>query len=249
MIFLMLLVGTDINFVWRSTLLEAADLQPILSLISLPWFYWQDAQPSLALLEQSQNSRIVGEPGSYSENWWQFVLAAQLSYNFFPRAVFLIFAGWQYRSARSQVLVDSNVNTAANTLNPPETQPVLSGIVYTLQNRYSLLDWGNAPEHCQRFITSSFGKPTSYLRISPLMPLPATPDQESVVVLVKSWDAPLAELRDLLENSELPTENYLLPLDWNETSITHPLPSHLEEWQRFAATLPNWKILQPGEHS
>lgn len=248
-IFLILLLGTDINFVWRSTLLEATDLQPVLSLIALPWLYWQDAQPSLALLEQSQNSRMAGGPGSYSENWWQFVLAAQLSYNLMPRAVFLLFAGWQYRIALSKELTDSSYSKAAASPQPQEIKPELSGIVYTLGSRYSLLDWGGAPEHCQRFITSSFGKPVSYLKVSPLESLPGLPEQESLVVLVKSWDAPLAELGDLLATSSPSVEHYLLPLDWNDSSITQPLASHLEEWQRFAATLPNWKVLQPGEHS
>lgn len=250
LIFLLLLLGTDINFVWRSTLLEATDLQPILSFIAAPWFYWQEAQPSLALLEQSQNSRILGEPSAFSENWWQFVLAAQLSYNLLPRTFFLLYAIWRYHRETQSAFDPKPIQASSlGTLKENETKPILSNIVYTLQNRYSLYDCSNAPEHCLRFVTRSFGKSLNHTQLSALDTFTIDSGIEAIVVLVKSWDAPLAELKDLLVSSNSDVDKYLLPMDWNDKSITLPLSVHLEEWQRFAATLPNWKILQPGEHS
>ncbi|MFK7863890.1 MAG: DUF2868 domain-containing protein [Pseudohongiellaceae bacterium] len=250
LIYLLLLLGTDINFVWRSTLLEATDLQPILKVIALPWYYWHEAQPTLALLEQSQNSRILGTASAYSENWWQFVLAAQISYNLLPRTLFLILANWKYRKEqKTEPGVSPIPKTSSASEKLDQHQPLLANVVYTLPSRYSLFDWGKAPEHCQKFVTRSFGKPLSINPLSPLDSLEPRTNAEAIVVLVKSWDAPLEELKDLLITTTGEAEKFILPLDWNESIVTEPLDSHLEEWQRFAATLSNWTVLQPGEHS
>lgn len=252
LVYLAVLLGTDVNFVWRSTLLEATDLLPGLKLISWPWLFWQDAQPSLSLLQLSQNSRIVGQASAYSENWWQFILAAQLSYNLIPRVFLLFFARWQYK-------VTAQIN---NKLKPHETEPTdnthgldtspsLASIAYTLPSRYQLLDWSDAPTHCQRFITKSFGKPVAQTELSPLRsPESANSvDSNSIVVLVKSWNAPLGELKDILITLDGFESKYILPLDWGESAVNIPSPVHLVEWQRFAATLKNWEILQPGGYS
>ncbi|MFT7242764.1 MAG: hypothetical protein ACI82A_000104 [Candidatus Azotimanducaceae bacterium] len=260
-VFIALLLGTDVNFVWRSTLLEATDLLPVLQLISIPWAFWNAAQPSLDLLQQSQNSRITGSISAYSENWWQFVLAAQLTYNLIPRAVLLVLARWKYKKKAklsSQFERDKTTGIKQH-LSDPET---LASVVYSLPDAYQLLDWNNAPEHCQRFISQAFGQPIE------LCPLTANTDVNSLqgstelisrVVLVKSWEPPLGELKDVLSLIELPDspdsqlENFILPLDWDDTSIKPASTTHLQEWQRFAASLSSsieqWKVLQPGEHS
>jgi hypothetical protein len=57
------------------------------------------------------------------------------------------------------------------------------------------------------------------------------------------------------------TENFILPLDWDGTSTKSASTTHLQEWQRFAASLgatlakplnaslEEWKVIQPAEHS
>ncbi|MFT5014716.1 MAG: hypothetical protein ACI9HA_003386 [Dinoroseobacter sp.] len=254
-VFVALLLGTDVNFVWRSTLLEATDLLPMLQLISKPWGFWIDAQPSLDLLQQSQNSRINGGVSAYSENWWQFVLAAQLTYNLIPRAVLLGLARWRYKH---KTKLGSQLDRDDTTVNqrPLADPETLATVVYTLPESYQLLDWSSAPEHCRRFITQSFGKPVD------LSPLSANSDINSLqrsaeftsrVVLVKSWEPPLGEMKDVMELLDSQTQNFILPLDWVGTSIQSASSTHLEEWQRFAGSLglslAEWKVLQPGEHS
>lgn len=251
LVYLALLLGTDVNFVWRSTLLEAADILPALKLISWPWLFWHEAQPSMELLQLSQNSRISEQPGTYSGNWWQFILAAQLSYNLIPRVILLSIARWQYIKTTK---VDNKVKTFESELSgnrqPRSNLPSLANIVYTLPGRYQLLDWSSAPIHCQNFITKSFGKPVAQIKMSPLgLPEHAGSGGNSVVVLVKSWNAPLGELKDILAKLDATESKYILPLDWGESAVNVPSQIHLNEWQRFAATLPNWEILQPGEHS
>jgi hypothetical protein len=250
-VFIALLLGTDVNFVWRSTLLEATDLLPILQLISMPWGFWNDAQPGLDLLKQSQNSRIAGGVSAYSENWWQFVLAAQLTYNLIPRAVLLVLARWYYKN-KTRISSQLERDETAVSKRRPADPETLATVVYTLPDSYQLLDWSNAPEHCKRFIIQSFGKP------SRLAPLSANSDVNSLqrsaelisqVVLVKSWEPPLGELKDVVKLLDSQTQNFILPLDWDGTSIKAASNTHLQEWQRFAASLGAWKVLQPGEHS
>jgi len=250
-VFIALLLGTDVNFVWRSTLLEATDLLPILQLISMPWSFWNDAQPGLDLLKQSQNSRIAGGVSAYSENWWQFVLAAQLTYNLIPRAVLLVLARWHYKNkTRISSRLERNETTVSQRR--PADPETLATVVYSLPDAYQLLDWSNAPEHCKHFIARSFGTPVN------LAPLSADSDVDSLqrstelvsrVVLVKSWEPPLGELKDIVTLMDAQPQNFILPLDWNETSIKAASPAHLQEWRRFAASLGAWKVLQPGEHS
>ena len=264
-VFIALLLGTDVNFVWRSTLLEATDLLPILQLISTPWAFWNAAQPSLELLQQSQNSRITGSASAYSENWWQFVLAAQLTYNLIPRAVLLVLARWHYsKKPKLSSMLERDERTVKKRHHAdPET---LAGVAYTIGHAYQLLDWSNAPEHCQHFISQSFGQPIERCPLtanSDLSSLEGSVELLSHVVVVKSWEPPLGELKDVLsrlESIESPVQKFILPLDWDETSIKPASTIHLQEWQRFAASLDTshgsslsttkaqWKILQPGEH-
>lgn len=252
-VFFALLLGTDVNFVWRSTLLKAADLQPILSVISVPWFFWSDAQPGLELVQQSQNSRIANDGSAYSENWWQFVLAAQLTYNVIPRALMLLAARWQlgnrrFRNAGSNTAndeIDSSLSKVSSVI-------TLAAIAHSLPDAYVLLDWNSAPEQGKGFVTRSFGPPIRQLPLTALtsaQALAVIGDTACIVVLVKSWEPPLGELGDILKSFNAGQMGFILPLDWDKDSVRPTSVAHLQEWQRFAATLGDWKILQPGAQS
>ncbi|MDO7657406.1 MAG: DUF2868 domain-containing protein, partial [OM182 bacterium] len=92
--FVLMLLATDVSFVWRSTLLDAATLFPILDTLASPWGFWQAAQPSLEMLNQTQDFRLRGAllEGNYVGQWWQFLLSAQLCYSIVPRALLWLFA-------------------------------------------------------------------------------------------------------------------------------------------------------------
>ena len=51
LVLLMLLVSTDVNFIWRSTLLNAEQLYWLLDCLATPWSFWPSAQPELELLQ------------------------------------------------------------------------------------------------------------------------------------------------------------------------------------------------------
>jgi hypothetical protein len=71
-----LLLATDVSFVWRSTLLQASDLYPLLSLIGSPWGFWPEAQASLAMLDITQDFRLAPLPSEadYVGQWWRYLL-------------------------------------------------------------------------------------------------------------------------------------------------------------------------------
>lgn len=251
-VFFALLLGTDVNFVWRSTLLDAQSLLPALKIIALPWMFWGDAQPNLALLELSQNSRIAEGGNGYSANWWRFAVAAQITYNLIPRLVMLLIAAWRYR----QDMVANSVEKLANTIpkkkhSSAEPTPQLASVVHTIPGDYELADWANAPDHCVKFITTTFGdihSKTSIDALTAAEKLQQRHKTASLVVVVKSWEPPLAELKDVLDSLKHKNTYFILPLDWTDSSVVPIKPEHLTEWRRFAATLTNWQVLLPGAH-
>jgi hypothetical protein len=251
-VFFALLLGTDVNFVWRSTLLDAQSLLPALKIIALPWLFWADAQPTLGLLELSQNSRIDEGGNGYSANWWRFAIAAQISYNLVPRLVMLLVATWRYRQESLANSVGNLVNTMAKARNFSADTPPLASIAYTTPRDYELADWANIPPHCIRFITKSFGGAKRKTTIDALTAVEKLDQRlltSPLVVVVKSWEPPLAELRDVLDSLEHDEGYYILPLDWTDSQVVPIKPEHLAEWRRFAATLTNWQILLSGARS
>ncbi|MFT7305253.1 MAG: hypothetical protein ACI9P7_000511 [Candidatus Azotimanducaceae bacterium] len=252
-VFFALLLGTDVNFVWRSTLLDAQTLLPALKIIALPWLFWADAQPSLGLLELSQNSRVAEEGNGYSANWWRFAVAAQIAYNLFPRLVMLLIAAWRYRQDIVAKSAGDVANAAVLTRHlSADTPPPLAGIAYTIPGGYELADWANLPDYCVISITEAFGSTKNKMSIDALTAaekLQQRLETASLVVVVKSWEPPLAELKDVLDSLEHQNTYFILPLDWTDSSVVPIKTEHLNEWRRFTATLSDWQILLPGAHS
>ena len=247
LLYLLLLLGSDITFVWRSTLLEADDLLPALQAIGIPWRFWPEAQASLALIEQTQDFRL--EPQGVSQPavglWWKYILAAQLTYNLIPRSLMLLIARHKYQEqlqARS-----SHVDNAAQSLAREQLNDdfALAELTTSVALPYTLLDWADAPENRVQQLQRLLGEAAGIHRIGPLpQQLEAQwPKNSSLVVLVKSWEPPLAELADRLKGIDTNASKLILPLDWNDTGIRQPTSAHLDEWRRFTATLPDWQVL------
>lgn len=260
LLYLLLLLGSDITFVWRSTLLQAEDLLPALSVISLPWSFWPEAQASLALLEQTQDFRLDPQAATQSGVglWWQYILAAQLTYNLIPRSVMLLIARQKYRR-QLRALETTHSNSAPSTARrPPGDDLTLADLSTSVSLPYTLLDWACTPADLQQQVQQQLGEASEVVSIGPL---PRGSDEQlpnniSVVLLVKSWEPPLAELADRLESIASTSEStdkaladstnskVILPLDWNDNGLQQPTSAHLDEWRRFAATLPGWQVLQ-----
>ncbi|MEX0964223.1 MAG: DUF2868 domain-containing protein [Pseudohongiellaceae bacterium] len=246
--YLLLLLGNDISFVWRSTLLEPEDLLPALQFISLPWSFWQEAQASLALIEQTRDFRLAPQgAGSLLVGlWWKYILAAQIVYNLIPRSIMLLVSRQIYLR-RLRAVSDKHSADAGDRHHASDDDYVtLADLKTEVASPYTLLDWAGVPERCHAQIQQMFGKATATRRISAIAAeLEDEPARsQALVVIVKSWEPPLAELADRLRRIDSNSERLILPLDWNEQGIRQAMPSHLDEWRRFTATLSNWQVLR-----
>lgn len=248
----LLLLGSDMSFVWRSTLLDARQILPVLTALGMPWWFWESAQPSLELLQQTQEFRLApqqaGAALAFGE-WWQYVLAAQCAYNLLPRSVMLLAArGWyrrQLAKARAPVAPDPAADTERRNTVPAPGKPAET--THSLLAPYVLINWAGAPASCQHYLARHFGAPQRVIEAGPITPSRALPQSalaaENPVVLVKSWEPPMGELKDYLEH--YPNGGLIVPLDWDADEIQAVKEVHLNEWLRFCGTLDGWRVLQP----
>lgn len=248
LLYLLLLLGSDITFVWRSTLLEPDDLLPALKAIGIPWRFWPEAQASLALIEQTRDFRL--EPQGLSQPvvglWWKYILATQLVYNLLPRSLMLLVARQKYRACLHQNSVRHARDSQPQSTAAISDENLLARLTRSITLPYTLLDWADISPICYERIQQLFGDAVEIHPFGPLRHQLSThsPDNHSLVVLVKSWEPPLAELADRLKDIDSNADKLILPLDWNDNGIRQPTLAHLDEWRRFAATLPNWQVLQ-----
>ncbi|MCP4769615.1 MAG: DUF2868 domain-containing protein [Gammaproteobacteria bacterium] len=248
LLYLLLLLGSDISFVWRSTLLQPEDLLPALQAIGIPWRFWPEAQASLALIEQTRDFRL--EPQGMSPPvvglWWKYILATQLVYSLLPRSLMLLVARQKYRTGLHQKSMRPARDLQSQPIDAASDGNLLARLTRSIELPYTLLDWADVSPTCYEGIQQRLGDAAEIHRIGPLQNQPVThsPGNHSLVVLVKSWEPPLAELADRLKDIDSNADKLILPMDWNDTGIRQPSLAHLDEWRRFAATLADWQVLQ-----
>jgi len=244
----LLLLGSDITFVWRSTLLEPEDLLPALKAIGIPWRFWTEAQASLALIEQTRDFRLdsQGLPQPVVGLWWKYILATQLAYNLLPRSLMLLVARQKYRARLQQSRVRYAHDSQPRLTSAADDENSLANLARSVTPPYTLLDWADVSSSCYQRIQQLLGDAAEIYPIGPLRHQGAThsPGDHSLVVVVKSWEPPLAELADRLNDIDSNADKLVLPLDWSDTGVRQPTPAHLDEWRRFAATLGDWQVLQ-----
>lgn len=254
--FVVILLGSDVSFVWRSTLLQAPDLLPLLQAVALPWSFWAAAQPSLELLQQSQDfrlgtqlndSRLLGQ-------WWKFAMAAQITFTLLPRALLLLFSTANYRRKlvrrRSERTQQDEHREVMNHSSKPGK---LAEIVNALDTEHLLVNVAMAPEFCLQklqtrdlplVLTAAFGRD---LEIDSSEA--AVLDGKYIAVAVKSWEPPMGELKDYLDSlGKIGVQGgVLIPLDWDEQNLLGVKDRHFLEWRRFAGTLQGWSVLDVGD--
>lgn len=250
----LLLLGSDVSFVWRSTLLDARQILPVLTVLSWPWWFWDGAQPSLELLQQTQEFRLAPQQAGavlMFGQWWQYVLAAQCAYNLFPRSLMLLAARWWYRRQLARAYAPAAPSSPASTVRrntvPAPGKPAET--IHNVQTPYVLVDWAGAPAFCHEYLTRHFTAPQRVIEAGPLTtsrgPEASTVHADNPVVLVKSWEPPMGELKDHL--AQYPRGGLVVPLDWDSTDVQPVKEAHLNEWRRFCGTLHGWQVLQAGD--
>ena len=243
LVFMVLLLVTDLNFVWRSTVLNAENLFPVLKFIALPWFYLEAAQPSLDVLRATQDSRLATDYGDITAfgQWWPFVMATQIFYAFLLRSILLLIGkAWLRAKIRNDIEYKLNTQSGEHsTLDKPEFS--LQTISHQLPPEYQLVNWAM----CSDAQLSQLNLQPSHVHpINPLT-LDETPNPTlsgaPQLVLVKAWEPPMGELFDHLQQGQ----GFLFPINIKANTLISPELKHLEEWQRFAKPLSNWTIYLP----
>ncbi len=246
----LLLLATDINFVWRSTLLSAEDIYPLLQAVAAPWTFWDKAQPSFALLEATRDSRLDVLSGGKAVNyglWWQFVLAVQLFYCVILRGVLLLFS---FLWIRKKIVNDIEVKLCeALSRNDKDTTALLSykELIFKLPDGLMINNWAGIDLTLINEILVSQPSSDNLIKAGPL----ATEVEQRIaerwqgkqLVVVKSWEPPMGELMDFLENGK----GFIFPVDYSETSVKPVKLMHLQEWRRFINNMNSWDVFIPVE--
>ncbi len=262
LVLFILLITTDVHFIWRSTLLNSEHLLDILQFIALPWQFWQDAQPSLEMISNSQDNRLIPEvlnhSSALSNNWWQFVLATQIFYAFLMRFVVVILLQINFRFHQIK-------NTSTGINNDKKLEAALpKDHLFSLKNKddnlskeqldelsmkditldYAVNNWANISLRLLNKITTRLsGKNVNTINAGPggteSERLIAERWRETQLIVVKSWEPPLAELSDFMQNSM----GYILPLDIKNEIIVEAKDFHLQEWFRFVEKHSQWQLL------
>ena len=254
LVFGLLLLGSDINFVWRSTLLDAGQLMPWLEAVAAPWAFWSAAQPSLELLQLTRDSRLLEQHENVQlyGQWWRYLLAAQCVYAIGPRCLLWLAGRFLYRRRCRRLAVAAR--PPEPLVNQPPPAPSLAEVVDIQPDNEAgargvltdsaLINWSGLPAGMLGQLELGLGRPARRLKAGPLAS--DAEEQQALqwpgakVVVVAAWEPPMGELKDFLETGE----GYLLPLDWEGEQWRPVSAVHLDEWRRFCFTLAGWQLIQ-----
>ena len=238
--FLILLLATDINFVWRSTLLNAEQLQPILGAIATPWWFWEVAQPTSELLRSTQDSRLISNYANTNSfgQWWAFVLATQIVYSFILRGA-LLAIGTTLISKHTKKETEKKAPRTQQRMEQVSENHSYASLIHSLPTEYTLCNWATFNTNILQQLTLS---PKKALKAGPSVAID-THDalDEPLLILVKAWEPPMGELQDFMQHAK----GIIFPINLNNKQAVAPEEKHLKEWQRFVAQLPNWAIYVP----
>ncbi|MGX5200753.1 DUF2868 domain-containing protein [Aliikangiella sp. IMCC44632] len=247
--YFVLLVISDVNFVWRSTLIDTETMYRFLKLVASPWLFWESAQPSLELLSQTQDSRLLNtySVSEFHAAWWQFILAVQLVYCVLARGILLAFTAALFRYRIAKDFAVQLLQKATSGATSPSENFALASLVHQVNQNLYICNWGGFN---RAIVTNILGYEPQDERIFSAGPTASIAERKVAerwrgeqLVLVKSWEPPLGELADYLENSH----GFICPVDLKANQLAPIKQNHLEEWQRFANKLPHWKIFIPED--
>ena len=235
---MLLLLFTDMNFVWRSTLLTPEHLLPVLQNIALPWFFWEAAQPTETLLTNTQNSRLAIDVDSarHFAKWWPFILACQLFYSFILRITIMGFVFFRINIA----LQRTTKGHKPKPVTPQRSAPPLSTATLTLPEEFIVINWGGFSQEVIAQLSTNINQ-QPLIKAGPLAGgdiLQQNSNSKTKLILVKAWEPPLHELKDYLDDHQ----GYVYPIELQQDKVTIPSTRHMDEWQRFVSTCDNWCV-------
>lgn len=259
--FFLLLALSDFTFVWGSTFdLSDSWVEDMTAFLAAPWSAWlPQATVSAELVFASRFHPAIAalSPADISamRGWWPFLIMCVLSYALLPRLLLWLFSRLLYRrQARALVVrLPGSERVLARMKSPlvttqgassAERQPVAGADPAATDPGLVLLNWANAlrPEDLARYEVLLAVDPANIVSAG----LGALPEErqrlaavygrrfDHVMVAVKSWEPPLADLADLLAGFEgvARCTLFLLPLPHKQVPA-----ARLGDWQLFARGL------------
>jgi len=240
------LLLSDISFVWRSTLLSAEHVFPLLQTVALPWSFIETAQPLMEHVLSSQDSRLSTSAELIGTGvWWRYILMAQLFYVLLPRTVLFVIGKKQLSK------VDESLASEALSLDTKNIEGEVNSdqLEMVKQQRLdlsqaTLLNWAVLPAVLQTELIAKYGAPKHCYQIGASASAAdidrALSDPLDKYVIVAAWEPPMGELEDFMRESK----GVLLILDWDEDKFQQINPVHLDEWRRFCFPIKNWQLQQ-----
>jgi len=240
--FLLVLLFSDISFVWRSTLLNAEQVYPFLKAISWPWQFIDSAQPVKQTLIASQELRFGAELQKSVDfgSWWAFLFMAQFVYSVVPRlgstmwtkvTLSLAIQDYHQREQAPSPLVNQI---------PVDIQLEPIAVGRPTLEHYNLVCWLSLNSTMTARAIAGFDQPQNIYQAGfhGDDEQAAMDDDLTQLVLVAAWEPPLGELQDFLEHGR----GILMPLDFNGENWVPIEPHYLDEWRRFTQTQEHWTL-------
>jgi len=240
------LLLSDVSFVWRSTLLSAEHVFPLLQIVALPWLFIETAQPLMVHVLSSQDSRLTTTAELVGTGvWWRYILMAQLFYVLLPRTVLFIIGQKQLRKVNASLASEAlshDTKSTENEINSDQLE-VLQQQRLDL-SQATLLNWAVLPAVLQTELVAKYGAPEHCYKIGASASAAdidkALSDPLDKYVIVAAWEPPMGELEDFMRESK----GVLLILDWDDDKFQQISPVHLDEWRRFCFPIKNWQLQQ-----
>ncbi|MGB0900025.1 MAG: DUF2868 domain-containing protein [Psychrobium sp.] len=239
--FLMVLLFSDVAFVWRSTLLSASHIEPVLRFIALPWQFFDAALPNIALIEATQENRFTQTNAASNTDfgaWWLYLLTAQLMYAIVPRIISSAVATWRFNRLPSYQPTEAVIKAPVN---PQPEQTPLAKVNYLRPDLkdYNLCCWLAMPPALLEKVKASYQtQPANVYQVGfhGNDEQVALDDKRPQILVVAAWEPPMGELKDYLTQSH----GVIELIDHKEGEL-QPIASHyVDEWRRFCLTLDNW---------
>lgn len=245
--FTFMLVFSDVAFVWRSTLLSADNIYPILKALALPWQFIDAAQPVKSILINSQEMRFSAASTNDNDygSWWKFLFVAQVCYALLPRCLGACYSLFRFKRA---LMTATSIERAPSPLvnqvpQSVELTPLASERPSLAQ--YNVVCWLALDQQMLSEAIAGFSKPQAVYQAGFHGDDEATAmaDSRTQLVLVAAWEPPLGELKDFLAHGH----GVIMPLDFNGHQWQEIAPHYLDEWRRFTQSQTNWTLFVDKE--
>lgn len=274
--FLLILAATDRSFGWSSTFaISDQALARFVQTMSAPWHWlFAEAQVEYVVIEQSRfhalQTQFNAEQISQMRQWWPFLFASIVFYGLLPRAILWLVFQLLYRRQLAHSFVNfPGASLVLDRLKSPYIQtqvnaeftPPINEPTHLQKTRPSgsmaILNWAGAARdknkiaqvlNCEVSAIQDAGIDLSKDQF--LVQEIQHGDAKAVVIAVKSWEPPLAELRDFIEQLPPTKDCHLLLISLDKKAVTQ---GELQDWQHFArqsgALLLQTESLQLNENS